>query len=295
MAEISEVSDVLNIITQLKGGESTKTKQTQQTHISDDGVNELINNILAGPGGVKQIGAATKRAGVFNSTVQEAALNDLHSSAAVKAELARSPTTNNSTVEQEGGAGVAELVGALTAASTLKSMFTTEAAAGAVEAGTSALVSGGGAPIVEGIGTLAGGVGVDAASQIAATSSGVTLGTVPAAANLTGSAATSTGSAAATGGSAGVSGTSSGLMSTGNMVSGGLSVLSGLMMGRDASNDPGTLIGAAGMGAMAGGPVGAAIAVVGTILGGQLAGSGSFSPMKGIKTGLKSIGKIFGF
>ena len=291
MAEISEVSSLLDVITQLKGGGSTK--ETKQTHVSEAGVNELINNILAGPGGVKEIGAATKRAGVFNSTVQEAALNDLFSSAAVKSELARSPTTSET--EVEGGAGIVDLGLALGGTSVLKSLFKDEAtkagagalAKGGVETGTQ-LLAGGGAPVVEAVGTMASGVGVDAASQIAAANTGVTLGTVPAAADISSSAVSSgSGAAVAEGGA--------GLMSTSNMVSGGLSVLSGLTMGRDASNDPSTLLAAAGTGAMFGGPVGAAVAVVGTILGGQLAGSGSFSPMKGIKTGLKSIGKVFGF
>ena len=291
MADVSEVSDLLGIITKLKGGETSKT--TQQTHISDAGVNELVTNILAGPGGVKEIGAATKRAGVFNSTVQEAALNDLYSSAAVKAELARSPTTTEA--EMEGGAGIMDLGIALGGAHLLKGLFAEEAAsagAGAlaksgVETGAK-LLAGGGAPVVDAVGTMVGGVGVDAASQIAAAGSGVTLGTVPGAANLSGSAvSTGGGTALAEGGS--------NLMSSGNMLSGGLSILSGLTMGRDASNDPGTLLAAGGAGFLAGGPVGAALSVAGTILGGQLAGSGSFSPMKGIKTGLKSIGKVFGF
>ena len=291
----AEVDSLLGIITKLKGGGETKTSQTSQTDISDAGVNELINNILAGPGGIKEIGAATKRAGVYNSTVQEAALNDLYSSAAVKSELARSPTTVTGTQEVAGGAGIMDLALSMGGASLLKSLFADEAASagagalakGGVETGTK-LLAGGGAPVVDAVGTMAGGIGVDAASQIAATQTGVTLGTVPGAANLAGSAvSTGGGTALAEGGSS--------LLTSGNMLSGGLSVLSGLTMGRDASNDPATLLTAGGAGFLAGGPVGAALSVAGTILGGQLAGSGSFSPMKGIKTGLKSIGKVFGF
>ena len=291
----AEVDSLLGIITKLKGGGETKTSQTSQTAISDAGVNELINNILAGPGGVKEIGAATKRAGVYNSTVQEAALNDLYSSAAVKSELARSPTTVTGTQEVTGGAGIMDLALSIGGASLMKSLFADEAASagagalakGGAETGAT-LLAGGGAPVVDAVGTMVGGIGVDAASQVAAAGSGVTLGTVPAAANLSGTAVSSGGGAAlAEGGS--------GLLTGSNMLSGGLSVLSGLTMGRDASKEPTTLLASAGTGALFGGPVGAAIGVVGTLLGGQLAGSGSFSPMKGIKTGLKSIGKIFGF
>ena len=275
MADVSEVSDLLGIITKLKGGETSKT--TQQTHISDAGVSELVTNILAGPGGVKEIGAATKRAGVFNSTVQEAALNDLYSSAAVKAELARSPTTTEA--EMEGGAGIADLAIGLAGTSALSSLMKGEVPFAGVSAKVASLFSGGATP----------GVSAGAAAPVVdVASSGVTLGTAIPPAGLSGVDVAGTGAASlAEGGSS--------LLTNGNMLSGGLSILSGLTMGRDASNDPSTLLAAGGAGLLAGGPVGAAISVAGTILGGQLAGSGSFSPMKGIKTGLKSIGKVFGF
>src|SRR5690554_5836266 len=117
MAEVSEITDLVNAIGAVKG---TKAKQTQQTKISDSGVNELVRQILAGPGGVKSIGNAARKSGLYNSTTEEDRLNDLYSSAAVKAELARSPTT---TTMETPGVGLESVIGTLAMTSAAKSLM----------------------------------------------------------------------------------------------------------------------------------------------------------------------------
>ena len=93
--QLSGLSSLINTIS----GTSQKTKQSQttQTNISDQGINQLLNQILSGPGGVKSVGTAARNSGLYNSTTEQKALGDVYTTAANKAELARSPTTTSST------------------------------------------------------------------------------------------------------------------------------------------------------------------------------------------------------
>lgn len=70
------------------GGGST----TQQTNLSDVAVQEQIDRILSGSGGVRDIGNAARRSGLYNSTTEELLLGNLYGNAAAAGEIARAPT-----------------------------------------------------------------------------------------------------------------------------------------------------------------------------------------------------------
>jgi len=283
MADISQLTDLASAITTMQGS-TTKEKKTTKTDVSDAGVAEILDQILSAPGGVKDIGASARRAGIYDDTTSDLLLGEAYASAANKAELARSPTTVTGEMVTP-GADMASLAGTLALTSAGNALFkklTADTAAtaganlvsGAAPAASSAVSAAslaGGAPVVEGIGTM----------------SGVTLGTAPNAAAIAGTDVAA--------GAAGANAGASGLLSNSNLMGGAGGILSGLLQGRDAANDPASLATTAAMGAMYGGPVGALVAAGGQVVGGLLSGSGSFSPVKGIKTGIKSIGKIFGF
>lgn len=276
-AQVSDLTGLVDIIGAING---TSKKETQKTNVSQAGIDELVSRILAGEGGVKSIGSAARRSGLYNSTTEDDLLQELYSNAAVKGELARSPTT---TTVQAPGVGLVDTAMTLAASSALSSVLKGEVPF---------------AGVADKLGSMFGGSSGLVAN---AGSSAVTTGAVPAAANITGKVIAGSGvnSAASAGTSAISTGTnaiSKGISSlpAGSIPIGG-AFLSGLIGGKDASDDPLNLALASAGGYAALGGLGAIAAPVASLLGGLLSGSGSFSPIKGIKTGLKSIGKVFGF
>lgn len=101
MAALDQLVGLNNLINSLKGqSQTTKTSggtTTQQTQVSDAGIAELLDRILAGPGGVKSIGTSARRSGLYNSTSEDTLLGNLYATAANQAELARSPTVTTTT------------------------------------------------------------------------------------------------------------------------------------------------------------------------------------------------------
>lgn len=121
MAAADQLTALMNLIGSVQGKSSTtKTSggtQTTQTNVSDQGIQEILNQILSGSGGVKSIGSRGRASGLYNSTTEDQLLGELYSSAANKAELARTPTVTTTapqtqTTKQE-GTGVAPLLGTL--------------------------------------------------------------------------------------------------------------------------------------------------------------------------------------
>ena len=121
-----------------KKGTSTQKssggKTTQQTQLSDAAVAEQIDRILAGPGGVRDIGNSARRAGLYNATSEDLLLGNLYSNAAASGEIARAPTVTTqapstvttSNVQEGTGGGIkdmAMLIGAGMAADQLFKMF----------------------------------------------------------------------------------------------------------------------------------------------------------------------------
>lgn len=146
MAAADQLAGLSSLINMIKGQSSTtKTSggtTTQQTNVSDQGVNQLIQQILSGQGGVKTIGTRARQSGLYNSTTEDMLLNNLYATAANQAELARTPTvtTTAPTVTKTEGTkvGVGDLATGLGGAFLASQLLNIggKALAPAVDAGT---------------------------------------------------------------------------------------------------------------------------------------------------------------
>lgn len=146
MAALDQLTGLMSLINNVQGqSQTTKTtggKTTQQTNVSDQGVNQLIQQILSGSGGVKSIGSRARSSGLYNSTGEDILLGNLYSTAANQAELARTPTVTTtapqtSTTSKEGigvGGLAANLGGAFLASQALN--LGSKLLSPAVESGT---------------------------------------------------------------------------------------------------------------------------------------------------------------
>ena len=123
MAAMDQLTGLMQILNMGKGGTTKQTSstsggsQTQQTNLSDAAVQEQIKNILAGSGGVRDIGNSARRAGLYNSTTEELLLSNLYATAAAQGEIARAPTTVTSAptttttkTEAPKGAGIQDAI-----------------------------------------------------------------------------------------------------------------------------------------------------------------------------------------
>lgn len=121
MAALDQLTGLMSVINGLKGQSQTTTTgggtKTQQTNISDQGIQQLLNQILSGSGGVKSIGSRARSSGLYNSTSEDILLGNLYATAANQAELARSPTVTTATpttsTTTQKGAGVGDLAAGL--------------------------------------------------------------------------------------------------------------------------------------------------------------------------------------
>lgn len=117
MAAADQLNGFLNLINSVNGkSQTTKTSggtTTQQTNVSDQGVQAILQQILSGQGGVKSIGNRARSSGLYNSTSEDILLGNLYSDAANKAELARTPTVTTTapqtSVTKQDGIGVGGL------------------------------------------------------------------------------------------------------------------------------------------------------------------------------------------
>lgn len=83
-----------DLITKLMGGKSTQTSTSStQSNISQEGVDRLVQQILAGRGGVKDIAGAARGAGLYNGSTEAQMLNDLAARTAGEVEARRAGTT----------------------------------------------------------------------------------------------------------------------------------------------------------------------------------------------------------
>lgn len=121
MAAADQLAGLMQLINGVKGASSTTKSSggttTQQANVSDQGVNQLIQQILSGSGGVKTIGNRARASGLYNSTTEDTLLGNLYATAANQAELARTPTVTTTsgqtqTTKQE-GTGIGNLAGTL--------------------------------------------------------------------------------------------------------------------------------------------------------------------------------------
>lgn len=146
MAAADQLTGLMSLIQGLKGSSSKTTTsggtKTTQTNVSDQGIQQILNTILSGQGGVKSIGSRARGSGLYNSTSEDLLLGNLYATAANQAELARSPTvvTSDPTVTKTEGSkvGVGDLAtglgGAFLASQALN--IGAKALSPAVDAGT---------------------------------------------------------------------------------------------------------------------------------------------------------------
>lgn len=174
MAAADQLAGLMQLINGVKGSSSTTKSSggttTQQTNVSDQGVQTLINSILSGSGGVKDIGNRARSSGLYNSTSEDVLLGNLYSKAANQAELARTPTVTTTSGQTQttkaAGTGIGNLAG------TLGGAFL---ASQALNIGSKALapaVAAGGNYVSDLLGSLFGGsvAGTDSGSSSSSTS-----------------------------------------------------------------------------------------------------------------------------
>ena len=234
-AKLSELQDLLGIINTVKGSEQS---QTQFTNISDQGITELLRQVLSGEGGVADIGNSARVSGIYNSTTQDLLLGNLYALAANKAELARSATTTSTDTD---GADLGDVAGTIVGGTIIDAVV--DAISGGDDAGDA---------VGDVVGAAAGATGV--ATGVAGTSgSGAGAGATT---------ATTATTVAGAGTGAGVSS----LLPPGTTLPGVGGILSGFVQGKDAVQ-PESLATTTALGAAIGGPIGAVAAIAGTGLG----------------------------
>lgn len=136
MAALDQLSGLIGLINGIQGGSQTTTtgggKQTTQTQLSDAAVQEQIKRILAGSGGVRDIGGSARRSGLYNSTSEDLLLGNLYATAANQGEIARAPTVTTSAPQTQTttteGAGLGTTAGLLAGGVALNTLLNSNAA-----------------------------------------------------------------------------------------------------------------------------------------------------------------------
>lgn len=168
-SSLGQLTDLLGLIQGVQGSGGRQTTSggttTQQTQVSDAGIQQILNGILSGPGGVSSVGSAARRSGLYNSTTEDRQMGNLLATAANQAELARAPTitttpTTITETENEGsGLGtLGAIVGGLAGANFLYNTFSPLLGGGEDNAAGQALGAGNigsggfsGMPIISGV------------------------------------------------------------------------------------------------------------------------------------------------
>lgn len=157
MAAAQQLAGLSSVLSTIQGLQGKSAKQvttggstsTSGSNISDEGMNRVIQQILAGPGGVKDISGAARGSGLYNSSTEAQLLNDLAARTAGEAEKQRAGTTtttnSNQTTEMiQPGMGLGGGLGTMLALSAAKPLL----------GGLSSLLGGGGFMEGAGLGGL---------------------------------------------------------------------------------------------------------------------------------------------
>lgn len=135
MAALDQLTSLASLLGTVQGrSQTSKTSggtTTQQTNVSDQGVSELINQILSNSSnGVQSIGRSARNTGLYNSTSEDLLLQNLYATAANQAELARSPTTSTTsgttTTTNAAGTGIGTLAATVGGAALLNSALNSD-------------------------------------------------------------------------------------------------------------------------------------------------------------------------
>ena len=126
----TSMDNLLGLVQGLQGKKSTQTTTgntttTKRSDMSEVGMQRMLEKILAGPGGVKDISGAARGAGLYNSTTEAQLRNDLAARAAGELEERRAGETtstdvNQQTVMEQPGMGLSGLLKPLALASVAK-------------------------------------------------------------------------------------------------------------------------------------------------------------------------------
>lgn len=135
MAALDQLTGLMSALQAVQGSNSNTTvttgggTKTQQTQLSDAAVQEQIQRILAGSGGVRDIGGAARRSGLYNSTTEELLLGNLYATAAAQGEIARAPTVTTTapqtttTRQETPGVGILPVLGTVAGGAVLNRLF----------------------------------------------------------------------------------------------------------------------------------------------------------------------------
>lgn len=187
--QVAGLNSAIDLLNKLQGKSASSTQTTKGnsstttgSNISDEGMNRVIQQILAGPGGVKDISGAARGAGLYNSSSEAQLLNDLAARTAGETEKQRAGTTTNSTTDQtttqvleQPGISLGGGLGGMLAMSAAKPLL----------GGLSSFIDGKG--FMEGTGFsnfMGGGAAPASAAALAPSTSGINLAQVSAAPNV---------------------------------------------------------------------------------------------------------------
>lgn len=136
MAALDQLTGLMNLLNGINGQSQTATSsggsQTTQTQLSDAAVQEQIKRILAGSGGVRDIGGSARRSGLYNSTSEDLLLGNLYATAANQGEIARAPTVTTTAPQTQTttseGAGLGQTAALIGGAAALNAVLNSQTA-----------------------------------------------------------------------------------------------------------------------------------------------------------------------
>lgn len=136
MAALDQLTGLMNLLNGINGQSQTTTSsggsQTTQTQLSDAAVQEQIKRILAGSGGVRDIGGSARRSGLYNSTSEDLLLGNLYATAANQGEIARAPTVTTTAPQTQTttseGAGLGQTAALIGGAAALNAVLNSQTA-----------------------------------------------------------------------------------------------------------------------------------------------------------------------
>ncbi len=124
IAPVNTAGNIDSILKLIQGGtdlfKGSSTTQTAASNISQQGTNQLIQQILASTQGLGAVAGAQKGAGLYNSTTNRMLTNDLISRAAGEVEMRRAGTTTTTKKNpQLGGSDILSLLASAAAGKVL--------------------------------------------------------------------------------------------------------------------------------------------------------------------------------
>lgn len=99
MSPSNDIGSLLGNLANIFLGKTTT--QTQQTHLTPEAMNRLIQQMMEGTSGLAATAGGQKGAGLYNSSTNQLLINDLLTRVSGEAALKGAPTTNTSTIQPQ--------------------------------------------------------------------------------------------------------------------------------------------------------------------------------------------------